>query len=152
MLSMDHNFAFTVNHKENMPLHESRATFGIYAMAAIVVEDKLIIIIAVATPRWPDRDLLPRLDVAVVLFVSRFVAFSSTLVEITLYMPVYMTNVVSVLARCGLVGFTGTYKMNAARFVHAQSDHRVHLTVNLLVNVPRFLIQRLGFVVFPLRI
>ena len=118
MLSMDHNFAFTVNHKENMPLHESRATFGIYAMAAIVVEDKLIIIIAVATPRWPDRDLLPRLDVAVVLFVSRFVAFSSTLVEITLYMPVYMTNVVSVLARCGLVGFTGTYKMNAARFVH----------------------------------
>ena len=39
------------NHKENMPLHESRATFGIYAMAAIVVEDKLIII-AVAIDQW----------------------------------------------------------------------------------------------------
>ena len=47
---------------------------------------------------------------AVVLFVGSFVAFNSKLVDITLYRPVYMPNMVSVLARCAMVGFAEAYK------------------------------------------
>ena len=83
MLSMDANFACTVKHEENMPLHEISGIIGNYAIVAIAAETKIINFRGHVTCVRARSRFSAAIDVAVVVFAGRFGAFNYKLVKIT---------------------------------------------------------------------